>query len=43
MAWQEITVGAFAYIVCDANTIDLNDYDQFSLWIYRHDSKTSAF
>lgn len=41
--WQEITDGAFAYIVCDANNIDLNDYDQFSLWMYRHDSKHQQF
>ena len=41
--WQEVTDGTYAQLVCDANGIDMNEYDRFTLWIYRHDYKHQSF
>ena len=42
LAWQEIVDDRYVAVIFDANDVvtglpDLSDYDQLSLWIYRHD------
>jgi hypothetical protein len=42
LTWQEIVDDRYVAVIFDANDVvtglpDLSDYDQLSLWIYRHD------
>lgn len=43
LTWRENLEGAYFQVVFDANDVngsglpDLSEYDQFSMWIYRHD------
>jgi len=43
LSWQETVEGAYFEVFYDANDVngpglpDLSEYDQFSMWIYRHD------
>ena len=42
LTWQEIVDESYAAVILDVNDVitglpDLSHYDQFSMWIYRHD------